>query len=176
MENGSFNIPASAYIEALRRNKVDYFVTVPDWIQLALHTRIEAQPDGVSYITCSNEDQAVCVSTGLRIAGKNPIVVVQNQGVFGCMNSVRAITIDARLPVVFLIGQFGREDANFGRNPSHSRRSMVRYLEPLLNVMDVRNWRLERGGDLECMDEAFAYAKETGRPAALLVGAPIAWD
>lgn len=176
MEKSPFNIPASSYIDALRRNKVDYFITVPDWIQLALHTRIEEGVAGMANITCANEDQAVCVSTGLRIAGKNPIVVVQNQGMFGCMNSVRAITIDARLPVVFLVGQFGREDANFGDNPSHSGRSMVRYLEPLLNVMDIRNWRLERTEDLTRMDAAFAYANETGRPAALLVGAPTAWE
>jgi len=176
MQRGSFNIPASSYIAALRRNKVDYFITVPDWIQLALHTQIEQEGDMFTNITCANEDQAVCVSTGLRIAGKNPIVAVQNQGIFGCMNSVRAVTIDARLPVVFLIGQFGREDANFGRNPMHSKRSMVRYLEPLLNVMDIKNWRLERPEDLECMDEAFKYSHETGRPAALLVGAPTAWE
>lgn len=42
----NFNIPASHYVDALRRNGIDYFVTVPDWVQLALHLRIEAGEPG----------------------------------------------------------------------------------------------------------------------------------
>ena len=42
---GEFNIPASRYVEALKRNKVDTIVTVPDWAQLALHSRLAEGPD-----------------------------------------------------------------------------------------------------------------------------------
>lgn len=176
MEEARFNIPASAYIEAMRRNKVDYFVTVPDWVQLALHSRIEAGVEGIQLVACCNEDQAVCVAGGLRIAGKNPIIVVQNQGIYGCVNSIRGVGLDAGLPVVFLVGQFGREFANFGKNPSTSRRSTVRYLEPVLDAMSVRFWRLEEEADMRHFDDAFSYALEAKRPAALLVGAPTGWN
>lgn len=176
MAESRFNIPASLYIEALKRNQVDYVVTVPDWVQLALHTRIEAGVDGIEMVACCNEDQAVCVSAGLRIAGKNPIVVVQNQGIYGCINSIRAIGLDACLPIIFLVGQFGREFANFGQSPALSRRNTVRYLEPVLDAMSVRHWRLEEQGDLHHIDAAFAFAQQAQRPAALLVGAPTGWN
>lgn len=176
MEEARFNIPASGYLEALRRNKVDYFVTVPDWVQLALHTRIEEGVEGIKLIPCCNEDQAVCVSAGLRIAGKNPIVVVQNQGIYGCVNSIRGVGLDASLPIVFLVGQFGREFANFGKNPALSRRNTVRYLEPVLDAMSVRYWRLEEEKDLRHIDDAFNFALDTKRPVALLVGAPTGWN
>lgn len=176
MAETDFNIPATLYLEALRRNNVDYFVTVPDWVQLALHTRIEAGVQGIKLVACCNEDQAVCVSAGLRIAGKNPVVVVQNQGIYGCINSIRGIGLDANLPIVFLVGQFGREFANFGQNPALSRRNTVRYLEPVLDAMGVRYWRLEQRGDLHFIDDAFTFAQQASRPAALLVGAPTGWN
>jgi sulfopyruvate decarboxylase TPP-binding subunit len=116
------------------------------------------------------------VSAGLRIAGKNPIVVVQNQGIYGCINSIRGVGLDASLPIVFMVGQFGREFANFGKNPALSRRNTVRYLEPVLDAMSVRFWRLEEETDLRNIDDAFNYSLDTKRPVALLVGAPTGWN
>ena len=173
--SASFNIPASRYIEALQRNAVDHFVTVPDWVQLALHKRVEDGVEGIRLVPCCNEEQAVCVAAGLRIGGRNPIVVVQNQGMYACLNALRAVGLDARIPLVFLVGQFGREFANFGKDPALSRRNPVRYLEPVLDAMDVRHWRLEQEGDLRSVDEAFSFALQSARPAALIVGAPTGW-
>lgn len=173
---GNFNIPASRYIETLQRNKVDYFVTVPDWIQLALHTRLEAGIEGIKMVPCCNEDQAVAVSAGLRIGGKNPIVVIQNQGLYACVNTIRAIGLDAHLPIVFQIGQFGKEFSLLGADPSESKRNMVRLLEPVLSSLGMRFWRIEEEEDLCHVDEAFAVAIETSSPVALIVGAPISWN
>jgi sulfopyruvate decarboxylase TPP-binding subunit len=172
----SFNIPASDYIAALKKNAVSHFVTVPDWVQLALHSRIESGADGITQIDCCNEDQAVAVSTGLYTGGKKPIVVIQNQGLYACINTIRAIGLDARLPIVFQIGQFGREFANFGKDPLQSERNMVRLLEPVLDTLGVRYWRVEQADDLRHMQDAFDTAHRDGTPCALLVGAPIGWQ
>jgi sulfopyruvate decarboxylase TPP-binding subunit len=174
-EPNSFNIPATRYIEALQRNGVDHFVTVPDWVQLALHLRVEAGIPGLRNVPCCNEEQALAVAAGLWMGGRKPIVVVQNQGMHACINALRTIGNDVGAPIVFLVGQFGREFANFGKDPSESRRSTVRYLEPVLQAMEVRSWRLERESDMPRFDEAFRYAWSEGRPAALLVGAPTGW-
>ena len=176
MSDRRFNIPASAYLGALKRNGVDHFVTVPDWVQLGLHVRVEQGVEGLALVRCCNEDQAVCVSAGLRIAGKKPITVVQNQGLYACINSIRAIGLDASLPIVFLVGQFGREFANFGQEPSLSTRNVVKLLEPVCNAVGVRFWRLDDENDLPRVDEAFAYADKESRPAILIVGAPTAWN
>lgn len=176
MTEETFHIPSSRYVEALQRNGVDYFVTMPDWVQLALHQRLDQGAEGIRVVYCCNEDQAVSVSAGLRISGKNPIVAIQNQGLYACVNSIRAVALDAGIPVVFLIGQFGREFANFGKSPALSRRRMVSLLEPVLDTLGIRYWRLEREADLASFDEAIEYARETRRSAALLVGAPIGWN
>lgn len=170
------NIPASGYLDALKRNGVDHFVTVPDWVQLGLHVRVEQGVPGLELVRCANEDQAVCVSAGLRIAGKKPVTVVQNQGLYACVNTIRAVGLDASLPIVFLVGHFGREFSNFGQDPQLSERNTVKLLAPVLDALGVRHWLLEDAGDLSRIDEAFAYADAESRPAVLIVGAPTDWN
>lgn len=171
-----FNIPASRFVDALQRNSVDYFVTVPDWVQLSLHLRIEAGVPGITNVPCCNEEQAVAVAAGLWMGGRKPIVVLQNQGLHACINATRTVGLDVRMPLVFLVGQFGREFANFGQDPAESKRSTVKYVEPVLRAMDIRYWRLESEADMPRFDEAIAYAWSESRPAALLVGAPTGWN
>ncbi|MBP6020669.1 MAG: thiamine pyrophosphate-binding protein [Burkholderiaceae bacterium] len=169
-------IPASGYVDALKRNGVDYFVTVPDWMQLGLHARIETGVDGIHQVSCCNEDQAVSVAAGLRIGGKNPIVVVQNQGIYACVNSLRAVCLDASIPTVFLVGQFGREFSNFGKSTSLSRRNTVRYLEPVLDAMTIPYWRIEEEEDLKYFDNAFETVRNEKRSVALVIGIPTGWN
>lgn len=172
----SFHIAASDYLEALRRNGVDHFVTVPDYWQMSVHKRVEQGVPGLKVVRCCTEEQAVNVSVGLRVGGKRPVVVIQNQGFYACVNAVRAAGLDARMPIVFIVGQFGREFANFGDEPSKSGRNTVRLLEPVMDALGVRHWRLETENDLPRIDEAIAHAERESCPVALIVGAPTAWQ
>ncbi len=74
------HIPASACLDALRAAGCDHVVTVPDWVQLAMHVRLEAGESGLKLVSCCAEDQAVTAAAGLTVGGKRPVVVVQNQG------------------------------------------------------------------------------------------------
>jgi sulfopyruvate decarboxylase subunit alpha len=168
-------IGASAYLEALQGAGVTHFVTVPDFVQLALHQEIEREDGPIRLVRACNEDQAVCTAAGLRIAGSQPIVVVQNQGLYACVNTVRAVALDARIPTVFLIGQFGRENANLGRPTTQSSRRVVNLLEPLLDMLRMPYWRLDEPADLASVKTAFDTAATQRGPAALIVNRPIAW-
>ncbi|KUE85100.1 thiamine pyrophosphate-binding protein [Cupriavidus necator] len=168
-------IRASAMVVALKDAGVSHFVTVPDFVQLALHQAVERGEGNMALVRACNEDQAVCTSAGLTIAGGRPLIVVQNQGFYACINSLRAVGLDARIPSVFLIGQFGREHDNYGHPATSSRRRVVSLLEPLLETLGVPYWQLESESDLTAVDEAFEAARARGGPAALVVGRPITW-
>lgn len=169
-------INASGYVAALRAAKVDHFVTVPDYVQFALHQRIERGESGIRLVRTSNEDQAVCTAAGLTIAGRRPVVVVQNQGFYACINAIRAVTLDARVPTVLLIGQFGRESANYGQDMRRSSRRMVSLLQPMLDTLGIPHWTLERDADLAHVTTAFDTATRDRGAAALIVGTPTAWN
>lgn len=170
------SIGATAYLAALHHAGVSHFVTVPDFVQFALHQAVERGDSDMRVVRTCNEDQAVCVAAGLTIAGQRPIVVVQNQGFYAAINSIRAVSLDAQIPTVLLIGQFGREFDNFGHSSKTSRRRVVNLLEPLLDTLGIPFWNLERNGDVtEAVSAAFDAAHTRHGPAALVVGRPTAW-
>lgn len=169
------SIPASAAVAALQRNRIDHVVTVPDWVQLSLHERLQRGVEGIRLVNCSNENQTVTIAAGLTIGGKRPLLMMQNQGLYNCMNTLRAVCLDAHIPMVFMVGQFGREFSNLGRPPAESRRTMVRIMEPFLASIAVPFHRLDSAADLPLMDQAFEQAEALRTAVVLLVSAPMAW-
>ena len=169
------SIPASAALGALQRNQVDHVVTVPDWVQLALHDRLERGVAGIRVVPCANENQTVTVAAGLTIAGKRPLLMMQNQGLYNCVNTLRAVCLDAHIPMVLMVGQFGREYANLGQPSTASRRTMVRIMEPFLTAIEVPYHLLDSEADLLHMDEAYEQAERLRTAVVLLVSAPMAW-
>ena len=189
------SVPASRYVAALRQCGVGHVVTVPDWVQLALHARLEAGEDGLALINTCNENQAVTVAAGLTLGGQRPVLVMQNQGFYNCVNTLRAVCLDARIPLVLMVGQFGREFDNLGQPATASRRTMVRLMEPLqapgaedplpeattnmasgLAETSFAFHRLDATADLPCIEKAYAQAADTGNAVVVLVSAPLAWS
>ncbi len=175
MDFRHYAISSSAAAEALRRNQVDHVVTVPDWVQLSLHDRLNQGVDGIRVINACNENQVVTVAAGLSIGGKKPLVMMQNQGLYNCFNTLRAVCLDAHIPMVFLVGQFGREFSNIGHPTSESQRSMVRIAQPFLQSIDVPFHNLDTQADLVKVDQAYEQAQQLRTAVVLLVGAPMAW-
>ncbi len=175
MDLAPHSIPASLALQALQRSNVDHVVTVPDWVQLSLHTRLEQGVDGIRLVPCSNENQAVTVAAGLTIGGKRPLLMMQNQGLYNCLNTLRAVCLDAHIPMVFMVGQFGREYANLGQPSTTSRRTMVRIMEPLLNAIEVPFHCLDSTADLGRLEAAYEQAEQARSAVVLLVSAPMAW-
>ena len=169
------SIPTSAALAALQRNRVDHVVTVPDWVQLPLHEALASGVAGMRVLNCANENQAVTVAAGLTIGGKRPLLMMQNQGLYNCLNTLRAVCMDAHVPMVFMVGQFGREFSNLGQPSTQSRRTMVRVMEPLLQSLQLPFHCLDSEADLPRLDQAFEQAEELRTAVVLLVGAPMAW-
>jgi sulfopyruvate decarboxylase TPP-binding subunit len=171
MKLAPYSMPARAVIDQLQRAEIDTVVTVPDFVQFKLHEALERGVPGIRLVRCATEEQAICVAAGLTIGGARPLVVIQNQGLYACVNALRAVVLDAGIPLPLLVGQFGREFDNLGRDPAKSRRRVVRLVEPLAHTMELDTVRLERPGDVSAIADAITRLRTTGRPCALLVGA-----
>lgn len=170
MDHSSYSVPAQAFVRAFERQGIEFVTTVPDMLQIALHCELEKPDSRIRSINCTTEDQAVETAAGLYAGGKRVAILVQNQGFFAAINSVRALGLDGRIPLFMVMGQFGREWANLGRDPRESKRLMVRMLEPLLETLDIPYWRLETAADEGNIDKACAAAFDRGGPSALIVG------
>lgn len=167
---------ASRLYTALRDAGVTHVVTVPDFVQFALHDRLSTTGSAIEQVFACSEDQALTTATGLYVGGATPAVIVQNQGLYKCLNTLRAACIDAGAPIVLLVGQFGREQENFDRPMRQSRRSMVRLMEPLLEAIGVKYWTVDTDADADKLAEAFAHARAAESAAVVLIGRNVIWN
>jgi sulfopyruvate decarboxylase TPP-binding subunit len=175
MSHQQYAIPGSVAMAAIKECQVDHVVTVPDWVQLALHERLVREDSGLKVINCSNENQALTVAAGLTIGGKRPLLMMQNQGLYNCFNTLRAVCLDAHIPMVFMVGQFGWEFDRIGKPSTESGRTMVRVMEPFLNAIGVPFHLLQGAADMSKLNEAYEQAERERTAVVLLVSAPMAW-
>lgn len=171
-----YSVPAELILEEFRRCGVTDVVTVPDYVTLSVHKLLLAgYLKTVRVIECCSEDEAVAVSAGLSITGRSPVVIMQNQGFYASMNNIRSIGLEAHIPLVLIVGQWGREISNYGKNPKESRRLVVRGTERVLEACDIVYFRLETSRDVPVIGRAFEAAITYSGPVAVLVGTPTQW-
>ena len=169
------SVAASAIVDCLDASGLHHIVTVPDFVQLSVHALLDRRAQ-FKVIHCSDENQAIHVAGGLQIGGKRTAVLIQNQGLLNCMNSLRAVGLDAGLPMLLVVGQFGREFDDVGQDPAQSRRRVVNLVEPMLDVMGIPHWRLDGPQDVGCIEEAARASVARHMPAAVLIGHYTGWN
>ena len=74
------HIPASACLGALRDARCDRVVTVPDWVQLAMHVRLEAGEPGLPMVDGCAEHRAVTLAAGSTIGEKAADLIRRDRG------------------------------------------------------------------------------------------------
>lgn len=168
-------------LQVLRDNGVGNVVTVSDWVQLPLQRALDTQVDStgspaVRVQKCTTEDEAFLVAAGLHIGGQRAAVVIQNQGLYAGLNALRGIGLDSNIPLVMMIGQFGREPDNFDQPTTASSRRIVRMLEPLLELLDIPYWKVETTAHLDRISEAYAESERRSWPTAVIFDRNMAWQ
>ena len=161
-------VEAGALVAEIKRLGIDHVVCIPDSYQKTLIARLQDDPDIRFMIACT-EDEAMGINAGLYVGGRNPMIVIQNNGIFASINTIKAIPLDARVPTFMLVGQFQR-DPMLAVEESKSR--AVRMVEPTLDVWGVPHYRLEGPEDIGNVERAYRRAHREMGPAALIVGAP----
>ena len=160
------SISASFLVNALNDCGVDDVVIVPDTHQRTVIEYLTTYDD-IRLIQSSTEDEALAICAGLIIGGRRPILQIQHAGLFACVNNLRGIGIDGRVPIVLLVGLLGR-DAN--KLPRDNFGSMVRYTEPILEALGIPFFNLERKNDISMISKAFDKSEQCQGPVAVLVG------
>lgn len=170
------NVSGEDVAIALEQIGVEFVVTVPDWVQIPLHRALQARSDRIRTISCCTEHDAFMIAGGLHAGGKRCAIVIQNQGLYAGLNALRGIGLDAQVPLVMLIGQFGREVSNFNSDTTASSRRIVRMLDPLLQLLDIPTWHVGSKEDLPRIREAYATAEERQHPTAIVFNRNMKWD
>jgi sulfopyruvate decarboxylase TPP-binding subunit len=161
-------IDGTALADAVRALGVTHIICVPDTNLRTTIAALEREP-GPQMIYACTEDEAIGINAGLYITGKKPMLLIQNNGLYACINTLKAMPLDAQIPTFFLIGQFGRDAA---KTVEDNPRRAVNRLEPTLDTWGVPFFRLESPADLGNVRKAWDAAWDQRGPAAAIVGAP----
>jgi len=119
------------------------------------------------YLVANNEGEAVAIAAGACLAGKSPVVIMQNSGLGNAVNPLTSLCHTLRLPVLLLItwrGEPGRPD-----EPQHEL--MGRITDDLLTAMEIRHEALPTTAEQlrERLKAADEYMVRTGLPFAFVV-------
>jgi sulfopyruvate decarboxylase TPP-binding subunit len=161
------SVDPRAILDQIRAAGVTHVITVPDTHQKTL-LELLADSDSPDLVTVCTEDEAMGVNLGLYIGGKRPLLLIQNSGFYAAMNTVRGLSLDARVPACLLIGEFSR-DPNLA--PAEHASRLVHLLEPTLATWKIPYHRLDRGSDVPAISNAMSQAWQERGPVAILVGA-----
>jgi sulfopyruvate decarboxylase subunit alpha len=161
-------VGGAALADAVRALGASHIICVPDTNLRTTIAALGTKPVPQLIYACT-EDEAIGIHTGLYITGHKPMLMIQNNGLYACINTLKAMPLDAQIPTFFLIGQFGRDvTKTVEENP---RRAVTR-LEPTLAAWGVPFFRIESPAEIGNLRLAWNTAWEQLGPAAAIVGAP----
>jgi sulfopyruvate decarboxylase subunit alpha len=158
-------LSAALMIDALRRASISHVVVVPDTVQKSFLAAVDLAPD-LTQITACTEDEAIGINAGLYVTGHRPLLSIQNNGVFACVNTLRGIALDGAVPTVMLVGLYGYKPAT---PPEESPLRMVNMLELTLATWGIPIRRLWSNDDLAGFPAAYEEALNRRGPSALVI-------
>jgi sulfopyruvate decarboxylase subunit alpha len=154
---------ASKLVAALKSQGVTHVVALPDSETSHLHHALR-EGAGIEIVPVSREGEAIPIAAGLWIAGRKPIVMVQNAGLFESGDALRGMAIGISLPVVLFIGYRGYN--RHGDTPD----TAAQFLEPFMHMWRVGYYIIENDDDLGRVPLAFEQAAKREQPWAILIG------
>jgi phosphonopyruvate decarboxylase len=123
--------------------------------------------DDLDYVASTNEGEALAMAVGAQLAGRQPVVMLQNSGLGNLVNPLASLTYPFRAPVLLIITLRG--DPGLRDEPQHEL--MGRTTRALLDVLEVENeWFPATDEEIEPrIDHALARMRTTGLPYALIL-------
>ena len=97
-------IESDDFVKALRDIGFDFFTGVPDTI---LGGIIATLTEEGLYTPAVREDEAVALAAGAYLAGKIPVVVMQNSGLGNAINVLASLNLIYRIPCLLLVSWRG---------------------------------------------------------------------
>lgn len=117
-------------IEAAAAAGYDFATGVPCSYLSALIDGCVADPR-LNYLGAASEGEAVCLAAGAWLAGRRPLLLIQNSGLGNAVNPLTSLNVPFRIPLTCLIGwrgQAGNEDEPQHRLMGEISPSLLRLL------------------------------------------------
>lgn len=154
-------VTGADFLRSLLDAGFDFFTGVPCSLVKSLIAILEERG---GYIAETREDAAVGLAAGAYLAGKQPMVIMQNSGLGVCLNALASLSVIYHLPCLLLITWRGYQGKDA---PEHL---VMGDISPvLLTTLSIPHRVL----GTEAVQDSIAWAaqtlKQTSQPVALLL-------
>jgi sulfopyruvate decarboxylase alpha subunit len=92
--------------DALRRNGIRLYATVPDYIVSQVLDHLWADEE-CTVVTASREEEALGMLSGAYLGGSRGALLMQNSGLGNCVNTLASLNIASQIPVILVISHRG---------------------------------------------------------------------
>ena len=151
------------FCTVLKGKGFDFFTGVPCSIFKGVINHLLAEPD-MPYITATREEEALGIATGAYLAGKKPVVLMQNSGLGGSIGTLASLNLLYETPILLLISWRGYQGKDA---PEH--RVMGESTLELLESIGVPTLILSKEGTEKIILDAIKIMEEKNIPTAIIV-------
>jgi len=149
------------FLHLLRGAGFDFFTGVPCSLAKSLIATLEERG---GYIAETREDAAVGLAAGAYMAGKQPVVIMQNSGLGVCVNALASLSLMYHFPCLLLITWRGYQGKDA---PEHL---IMGDISPtLLSTMKIPYQVLSAEPVGDSIRWAAETLRQTNQPVALLL-------
>lgn len=157
-------ISAQLICDELKKSGIEFVVTLPDDATQSLF-RVLAEDKDIRMVQVCREEEGALICTGLHFGGKGSVLFMQNAGIFNCVNELRGVVLDLRVPLLMLVGYAGHLN-----NPGPlSQISKAQLTEPILRAMRIPYYVIEEADDVPKISMAHSYSRLWLGPVAILI-------
>ena len=151
------------FAQALLDSGYDFFTGVPCSIIGNLITTLTDKPD-ITYIPAVREDAAVGVASGAYMAGKIPVVLMQNSGLGQCLNTLTSLNLIYKLPCLLIVTWRGFEGKDA---PEHL--VMGRTCNKLLDTIGIQHHDFNHDNIKSLVNMSYKLVTENREPMVLFL-------
>lgn len=147
----------------LKEKGFDFFTGVPCSILKDVINYLSKEPD-IPYIPATREDEAIGIATGAYLAGKKPVVLMQNSGLGNSIGALTSLDLLYEIPMLLLISWRGYQGKDA---PEHL--IMGKSTTKLLEDIGVSTQILSKEDAEEIILSAVRIIEEKNIPTAIIV-------
>ena len=155
---------SKAVADALRRNGIHTYATVPDFIVSQVLEHLWADEE-CRVVTVTREEEGLGLLSGAYLAGQRGALLMQNSGLGNCVNTIASLSVASQIPVVMVISHRG----DLGEyNPAQV--PMGQAAERVLEALEIRTLQPPTVAELEAeADGLIKLAYTRSMPVAFLL-------
>jgi len=162
-----YPLTAQKIKQEFKRAGIDFVVALPDRVTSHYLLKGLLVDPEFRVVQVCKEDEGVSICSGLYAAGKKSVFMMQYTGFLDSINAIRGVGVEGRFPVCMIVGLLGKEP---DVAPTKSNKFGVKIIEPILDVMGIEHYLIERDADTAQIAPAIDKTFKNSFPTAILIG------